>query len=120
MHGEVCWLEVNSKDAPKTKAFYQTLFGWKDGPGDVGFPYHFLKSATGEKNFGGIMPHAADSPVPPHWLVYFAVTDLDAALAHIVKLGGKIQMPATPLAGAGKIAVAIDPVGAAFAIFQGA
>lgn len=116
MVGEVCWLEVNTPDAAGAKAFYGKLFGWVDGPGEVGFPYHFLKTAGGDKNFGGVMPQPKAGG-PPYWLVYFAVDDLDAAVRQVTALGGKVHSPTVTLP-TGRFAVVADPTGAAFAVYQ--
>jgi predicted enzyme related to lactoylglutathione lyase len=49
--------------------------------------------------------------VPPHWSVYFAVEDVDAAVAKATSLGATITAEAvdTPY---GRLATVVDPVGA--------
>jgi uncharacterized protein len=117
MESVTCWLEVHTTDAKKTQSFYSNLLGWKEGPGDVGFPYHFLQTKTGEQNFGGIMPHAPDSNVPAHWMPYFPVDDLSAAVKQVEQLGGSVRVPQVKLP-QGQFAVVVDPLGAVFALFQ--
>lgn len=114
MKGEVCWLEVTTPDAATAKAFYGKLFGWAEVPGDVGMPYHFLRTATGGKPFGGILPRADG---PPAWLVYFAVADLAAAVRLVGELGGAVHVPGVDLP-MGRFAVVADPAGAVFALYQ--
>jgi predicted enzyme related to lactoylglutathione lyase len=116
MAGEVCWVEVNTPDAAGTTAFYSRLFGWQTGDGDVGFPYQFLKRPGEAANFGGVMPQKAPGG-PPHWMVYFAVADLDAALKQVAKLGGKQLSPVVTMP-QGRFAAVADPHGAAFAVYQ--
>ena len=53
--------------------------------------------------------------VPPNWLVYFAVTDADAALARITELGGALMMGPMDIE-PGRFAVVADPTGAVFAV----
>jgi len=55
--------------------------------------------------------------VPNHWHVYFAVADADATAAKIKQAGGSIVAEPfdTPI---GKMAVAADPQGAVFSLFQ--
>jgi len=57
------------------------------------------------------------SEVPPHWKIYFAVDDCDAAVAKATELGGQVDSPPmdTP---AGRMASLRDPHGAAFAVIK--
>ena len=116
MAGEVCWVEANTPDVAGATDFYAKLFGWQKGAGDVGFPYQMLKRAGEDKNFGGVMGQRPGGP-PPHWLVYFAVDDLDAAMTQVATLGGRVLSPVVALP-QGRFAAAADPHGAAFALFQ--
>lgn len=118
MQGEVCWLEANTPDADGAMKFYTGLFDWERGPGEVGFPYTFLKRPGEGRNFGGLMPLTADAG-PPRWRVYFAVDDLDAAVEKAAGLGGRVVVPTVTIP-AGKFAVLTDPHGAEFALYQGA
>ncbi len=49
----------------------------------------------------------------PHWSVYIAVADVDASLARVVDLGGRVVTAAedTPY---GRLASAADPTGGVF------
>jgi predicted enzyme related to lactoylglutathione lyase len=55
---------------------------------------------------------------PSHWLAYFGSDDLDATVAKIGELGGQVVVEPTPVP-TGRFAVAADPQGAFFAVFQG-
>ena len=65
------------------------------------------------------MPIPAGAPGPSHWLVYFGVEDADTAASRITELGGRVIVPPMPVPPSGRIAVALDPQGAAFALFAG-
>jgi hypothetical protein len=117
-HGEICWHEVNTPDAEGAKKFYGELFGWTSQQVDMGgFPYHYLRA--GAKDFGGIMPMTGPEwqGVPPHWMMYVAVADIDAAARKVVELGGKVCVPPTAIP-VGRFAVVSDPQGATFSLFQ--
>ena len=51
--------------------------------------------------------------VPPHWSVYFQTADVDATAATATAEGGSVAMPPTDIATVGRIAVILDPQGAA-------
>ena len=79
--------------------------------------YVTIKNAGFEN--GGIMPMTEQhGDAPPHWLAYFTVPSCEDAVARVQKLGGAVL--AGPLdVPAGRIAVVLDPQGAAFALFEG-
>jgi predicted enzyme related to lactoylglutathione lyase len=56
--------------------------------------------------------------VPSNWVVYFGVSDCDAAADQIKKLGGNVIVPPMDIPGVGRFAMATDPQGAAFAIIK--
>jgi predicted enzyme related to lactoylglutathione lyase len=113
--GAPCHFELHTRDYDASVAFYERVFGWKAEPvsDEPGFRYTLLDVADGES--AGIMDAAAFLPegVPAHWSVYFAVADVDAALAQAEQLGGSTVMPGetTPY---GRLATAADSTGAVF------
>jgi hypothetical protein len=112
--GALVWNELNSPDLDGSSAFYSELFGW-DIEESVGMA-DYLSIKNGAANNGGIRELMA--PSPPHWLVYFGVDDVDAALAKLDELGGmKIAGPIDIQIA--KIAVVADPQGAVFALYAG-
>jgi hypothetical protein len=56
--------------------------------------------------------------MPPNWLVYFAVEDIDAGVAKVGELGGQTMMGPIDI-GIAKIAIVKDPQGAVFALYAG-
>jgi predicted enzyme related to lactoylglutathione lyase len=57
-------------------------------------------------------------PIPPHWLVYFAVDDCDAKVQKATELGARVMKPAENIPGVGRFAILTDPQGAAFALLK--
>jgi predicted enzyme related to lactoylglutathione lyase len=56
--------------------------------------------------------------VPPNWLVYFMVADVDATTKKAGSLGGQAIVPPTDLPKTGRFSVIRDPQGAVFATFK--
>ena len=66
---------------------------------------------------GGMMnkpPEMAN--VPPNWLIYFRVPDVDAAVDRVKANGGRILSGPTEVPGGDRVATATDPQGATFGL----
>ena len=80
--------------------------------------FRYSTLGTGQDAIAGLFDAKNDlGDLPPHWKVYFAVNDADAATKLITELGGTmITEPAdTPF---GRMAHARDYSGAPFSIIQ--
>lgn len=121
-HGAFSWNELMTTDVEAAKTFYAALFGWTyeamtvegEGP-STGMTYTSAK--VGETWAGGMMPFPPGvQGAPPHWGCYVTVDDVDATLAQVEKLGGRILVPAFDVPGVGRLAVFQDPQGAVLSI----
>lgn len=113
----LCWHELNTRDPDAAVAFLGTLFGWEARPvGAPGMDYTELR--LGETGVAGLIAMDENWPadVPPHWMVYFAVSDCGAAAARVAELGGAVHVPPTDIPGVGQFSVLADPHGAAFSV----
>ena len=99
------------------QAFYGGLFGWTFDQVAAG-EQAFWSIHNGDRLNGGMMPTPQGWEIPSHWLAYFTIAEIDASVAQIRDLGGGVTIGPVPIP-AGRIAVATDPQGAAFAIFEG-
>ncbi|HZV72750.1 MAG TPA: VOC family protein [Conexibacter sp.] len=114
--GALVWNELASNDLDDSSAFYSGLFGWTIAPFE-GSEQLYLSIRNGDANNGG-MREATPPGVPPHWLVYFGVDDLAAALERVGELGGTVHAGPIDIQMA-KIAIVADPQGATFALYDG-
>lgn len=90
-HGSMCWSEVNSRNGTANAAFYAAVFDLDvhqlDAPGVV---YHTLHPTGGGAPVAGVLQMDAQwEGIPPNWMPYFAVADLEQANAVWAKHGGK-------------------------------
>jgi predicted enzyme related to lactoylglutathione lyase len=113
--GSPGWFELLTRDYQASVAFYREVFGWDTHVVSDTPEFRYTALRDGEEWLAGIMDAAAFLPggVPAHWLVYFAVDDTDTAVARLTSLGGAVEQAAadTPY---GRIAGAVDPLGARF------
>jgi hypothetical protein len=111
--GEFSWNELVATDVEGAKAFYTSLFGWTSAP----FGEHYTLFNNPDRSVAGLMQAPAPG-IPAGWLSYITVEDVDASAAKAVELGGTIRVPAFDIPEVGRIAILVDPQGAAIGIFK--
>lgn len=116
MHSTMCWHELLTRDTSAARDFYLTAFEYElDKIEAPGVDYTIL--TIGDEPVAGVTTVPTDLPpqVPPHWLVYFAVVDVDDACTLAERFGGGVLRGPidSPY---GRFAVVLDPFGAMFAM----
>jgi len=108
-------VELHTKDLPKARQFYQSLFGWdlQDMPVPGGT---YTMIGVGEGTGGGMM---SDSTAPPHWQAYVGVDDIRAKTAQARTLGATVLQDVMDVGEYGTMSVIRDPSGAVIALWQG-
>jgi uncharacterized protein len=85
-HHTIDYVELAAPDLEASKAFYTGVFGWAFN--DYGPDYAGIRAPDGEREVGGLTPHAtAGSGVP---LVIIYSEDVDATAAAVRDGGGTI------------------------------
>ena len=113
--GEASWHELMTTDAPAAMKFYSEVFQWQPSEtmdmGAMG-KYHMFNRPHGM--IGGMMNKPPEmAQVPPHWMIYFRVPDINAAVERIKSNGGKILNGPMEVPGGDWVVNAKDPQGAA-------
>jgi predicted enzyme related to lactoylglutathione lyase len=126
--GDFSWHELATTDHEAAFGFYSDLFGWeKQQAMDMGEGGLYQMYGLGERMIGGMYNKSAGlpdadknkaEPGPPAWLYYITVGDLDAAVRKVTAKGGTIVVEPMEVPGGSRIAVGIDPQGAAFGLHQ--
>jgi predicted enzyme related to lactoylglutathione lyase len=113
--GVPCWVDVGEPDPQQAADFYGALFGWHapPGPEESG---GYRVAMVGDAAVAGIGPQ--QNPGPPVWTTYVAVERADAAAEQVTAHGGQVLVPPMDVLTAGRMAVFLDPVGAAFSVWQ--
>jgi predicted enzyme related to lactoylglutathione lyase len=112
------WTEFMTRDFAAAKKFYADVFGFTyTEMGGDGFQYATIELAGNTVGGIGVLPDAMPAHIPPHWRVYFAVDDADAAAAKVTSLGGSILRPPEDMP-YGRHADVADPQGAMFSIIK--
>jgi predicted enzyme related to lactoylglutathione lyase len=105
--GVPCWVDTWQVEA--AAGFYTELFGWEAARGE----YSIFRLRG--RDVAGL----GSEPVEPAaWTTYIQVDDADRAAAAVTQAGGRlVREPFDSLDG-GRIAIAADPAGGVFAVWQ--
>lgn len=117
--GEFCWNELATPDVQAAKDFYGQLLGWKFTDHDMGdTSYTMIQKDDGE--FGGMwrIPTDQQNQIPPHWMSYILVEDIQSTLKKAKELGAEVKMPITQVGEMGSFIIVVDPTGAHIAFWE--
>ncbi|MFF1877599.1 VOC family protein [Leifsonia sp. NPDC058230] len=113
--GAVDWLELVEAGCENSFDFYENVLGVGTSQMPMGDGVYSLFD-VGETSVAGAIEPAAD--IPPHWLVYLNVADLDAAVVRLTELGGAVRGERASAPGVGRWVSVVDPFGGAFALLE--
>ena len=103
-----------SKDVETSKAFYKDVIGWDYDPMPMpNGTYNIAKAPGAETPSGGMFQMPDEwGDMPPHWVAYICVDDVDAAVGKTEASGGSVLEKPFDVPGIGRIAIIADPGGA--------
>ncbi|MFJ4918347.1 VOC family protein [Streptomyces sp. NPDC088725] len=115
--GTPCWVSLMVHGLAETEDFYSALFGWSfvPGPEQLG-PY--VRAKLDGADVAGIGELPAGRRLPIVWMTYLATDDADKTAETIRSCGGTVGVGPLDAQDAGRMAIASDPSGAVFGIWQ--
>jgi predicted enzyme related to lactoylglutathione lyase len=119
--GEFCWYELGTRDIGAALNFYKNLMKWETVSHDMGeFGAYYIFQLEGQDVAAGYqMSGAPFEGIPPHWMPYVWVDDVDAIARKAAELRGTIKAPPMDVPNVGRMAVLQDPQGGHFSLFMG-
>ncbi len=116
--GTIAWCDLTTSDADSVRDFYAHVTGWTPRAEAMeGYSDYSMLPPSGTDPVAGIC-HARgpNADIPPQWLIYILVEDVDVSAERCVARGGSVVAGPRPMAG-GRFAVIRDPAGAVCALF---
>lgn len=115
--GTPCWASLMVHDLAAGQKFYSELFGWefRDAPRQGG---PFVRAHFGDVAVAGLGEITRGQAASVAWLPYLATDDADATCSAIRECGGTVAVGPLDSGEDGRLAIASDPSGAAFGIWQ--
>lgn len=120
--GSIGWIDLTVPEAESVRDFYTAVTGWIAEPVDMGGYSDFTMTApaTGEPKAGVCHARGPNQGIPPAWMIYIVVSDLEASLVACRDRGGEVLGEPRLMPGSGRYAFIRDPAGACCALFQSA
>ncbi|MEV5547316.1 VOC family protein [Streptomyces sp. NPDC052309] len=115
--GGPCWAELGTSDLEAAKRFYARLFGWRPETDPRQQAGGYTIARLGDAAVAALT-QLYQQAQPVAWNVSFAVSDADTAVRRITEAGGAVPLGPRDVFDAGRFAVAVDPTGAVFQLWQ--
>lgn len=115
--GTPCWASLMVHDLAAAQRFYQQLFGWEfaEGPQQLGA---YVRGTLEHYPVAGLGEIATGRQLDVAWLPYLASPDADSTAASVRECGGTVAVGPLDAEEAGRMAIAADPTGAPFGVWQ--
>jgi predicted enzyme related to lactoylglutathione lyase len=112
--GTFSWAELVTGDAGAAKSFYTAIFAWEydDNPIPSGGVYSMAKRD------GKVVAALFEDEQPPHWNCYATVESVEDAARRAAELGASVVAEPFDVMDAGRMAVIVDPTGAALCLWE--
>jgi predicted enzyme related to lactoylglutathione lyase len=114
--GTPCWVDLGTPEPDAARAFYASLLDWTFSGGEPEYGGYWMCLRNGHQAAGLGPQQSADDP--PRWTTYFAADDVDAIAGKVTDAGGTVVAPPMDVGPAGRMAIAADPQGNVFGVWQ--
>ncbi len=118
--GSITWTDLTVDNAEEIRDFYSAVVGWEfEAVPMEGYDDYGMSEPGGGRTVAGIC-HArgVNAHLPPQWLMYITVADIEESVRQCLAHGGQTLGDIRSLGGAGRFCVIRDPAGAVAALFQ--
>jgi hypothetical protein len=117
--GTIAWVDLTVSNAEEVRNFYKKVVGWRSEEVDCGdhVDYNMIPpdSATPVAGICHALQHYEN--MPPAWMVYISVADIEQSVKTCLALGGEVILDMTARDN-GKTCFIKDPAGAYVALYQ--
>ncbi len=119
--GCIAWLDLTVPNASATRDFYREVIGWTVEDvamdhADESYADYNMLGGDGKPAAGICHARGVNVGLPPIWMIYLPVGDLNESLRRVQEEGGQVIKDNTGADGGFNYAVIQDPVGATLAL----
>lgn len=116
--GEIVWRDLTVDKAEQVSDFYASVVGWQKSPVSMGEYDDFnMNTSNGETIAGVCHARGGNADIPPQWMMYVRVKNVNESLEQVRALGGRVLKGPTDFSG-DRYYIIEDPAGAILTIFS--
>jgi predicted enzyme related to lactoylglutathione lyase len=115
--GTPCWADAMFSDLEGAKKFYGEVLGWTFGESASEYG-NYTQAYSGGKAVAAVVPPMPGAEGQSAWCLYFASPDAAATAEKVKAAGGTVLMEPMKVGDFGTMALATEPTGAAFGVWQ--
>ncbi|MFI6444757.1 VOC family protein [Kitasatospora sp. NPDC050543] len=116
--GVPCWVALRAPDVAAARRFYRELFGWDYVATGAAADGRLVATLQGVQ-VAGIEPGRKGERSTDAWTTYLRADRADPVAGRIREAGGRVLTEPFDVADQGRTAIAADPQGAVFGLWQG-
>ncbi len=118
--GTVGWFDLTVPNAEEVRDFYSKVTGWVPEGLNMGEYEDFvMKTPTSQIPVAGVChKRGTNNQLPPYWIIYITVADLEKSLKTVTENGGRIIIGPKNAGESGRYCIISDPAGAYCGLFQ--
>lgn len=118
--GSITWADLTVAAASDVRDFYRAVVGWEPSEVEMGgyTDYCMNRPGSGDPIAGICHARGANANLPPQWLIYINVSDLELSMARCLEGGGALIAGPRNMGKLGRFCVIRDPAGAVAALFE--
>ena len=115
--GTIGWVDMAVPNADEVRDFYAEVVGWKPDALSMGDYNDYVMTAEDGTGVAGVChSRGLNAGLPPVWMIYIRVADVDESIRICEAKGGKVIAPIRSLGPNGRYCVIQDPAGAVAAL----
>ena len=115
--GTIGWHDLTVPNADEVRDFYAAVTGWKPQGLSMGdYEDYVMTGPDGQGVAGVCHARGTNAGLPPQWLMYIVVDDVDESIRQCEQRGGKVIAGPKEVGGYGRYCVIQDPAGAVAAL----
>ena len=118
--GAVTWMDLTIQDADGVRDFYKNVVGWKSLDINMGDYNDYCMASPDDDvvRTGVCHDKGSNSGIPPVWMMYINVADLDKSIEEVIKGGGAIVNGPRKMGEKARYCIIRDPAGAYCGLFD--
>ena len=118
--GTIAWTDLTVPDAEGLREFYSRVAGWTSDPVSMGeySDFNMIPVGGSEPVAGICHARGVNAELPPTWMIYIVVENLEESLAACRDGGGEVILGPKGMGPGSAYAVIRDPAGAVSALYQ--